>query len=239
MCDFVNFLKNIDLNGYTLIVPSVSVGNVGQLTIDLLITTYNFKKVATFWHPGIIPTVGADPFDDDNSELCTACELYANEDLKIATLQLRSSIEFNLALSFFREFKAFVTSSKFGRIFILTSSFAHLLNDPTAIYYYLSNDGNQTILEQMEFKLLKPTFNERYIVEGSGYGVKLYEILKESAQCTLLVKYVSEGDNRNDAVTMLSKLQNLITSLKSDKSPLRCPNSWNFVFGNSCPITIF
>lgn len=238
MSKFVNYLREINLSGFTLIIPSVSVGNVGQLSVDLLISTYNLSKTATFWHPAIISSVGADPFNDGNSELCVACELYANEQLRVATIQLRSSLEFASALNFFGELRTFIHNCKFEKVLILTSSFAHLLSDPTQTYCYLTNEGTEQALEKLDFRLLKPTVNEKYVVEGSGFGVKLFEILSSLTKCTLLIKYVSEGDNRNDAVNTLNKLQVLLGNLKSDV-PLKCPHSWNFIFGNPSPINIF
>lgn len=42
--------KNISLTGYTVIIPSVCVGNVAQLTVDLIISSLELKKVASIWH---------------------------------------------------------------------------------------------------------------------------------------------------------------------------------------------
>lgn len=239
MCSFVNYCNKIDLNNFTLIIPSVSVGNVGQLTVDLLIPTYNLKKIATFWHPAIISSVGSDPFDNENTDVCVACELYANENLQLAAIQLRTSLEFRLALSFFEELKQFISENKFRNVIITTSSFAHLLVDPKSVYYYLSNEENQQVLKDLEFKLLKPVLDEKYIVEGSGFALKLYEILKDSLKCTVLVKHVSEGDNRNDATTMLNVLQKLIVNLEDKSIIVKFPHSWEFVFGNPSPFDIF
>lgn len=47
---FFNLEDGTNLNGYTVILPSVCVGNVAQLTADLLISTLQMKKVGTFWH---------------------------------------------------------------------------------------------------------------------------------------------------------------------------------------------
>lgn len=41
---------NVNLNGYTVLFPSVCVGNAAQLAIDLLIATQQMKKCATVWH---------------------------------------------------------------------------------------------------------------------------------------------------------------------------------------------
>ncbi|PRD37702.1 UNVERIFIED_CONTAM: psmg2 [Trichonephila clavipes] len=45
----------MNLENYTLILPSISVGNVGQLAVDLLLNNLNVKKAACINHPSIIP----------------------------------------------------------------------------------------------------------------------------------------------------------------------------------------
>jgi hypothetical protein len=54
--------------------PSVSVGNVSQLAIDLLISTLQPKKWAVAWHPVFVPTVGGDPYSSLSNALSTSCE---------------------------------------------------------------------------------------------------------------------------------------------------------------------
>lgn len=45
--------ENIKLNGYTVLFPSVCVGNAAQLAVDLLISTLEMKKIASIWHVSI------------------------------------------------------------------------------------------------------------------------------------------------------------------------------------------
>ena len=42
--------------------PAVSIGNVGQLTIDLLIYNLDLKRVGYLYDSSILPLVGNDPF---------------------------------------------------------------------------------------------------------------------------------------------------------------------------------
>ena len=43
--------------------PSISVGNVGQLTVDLLVNTLQLPRVGYLNDPAILPLVGNDAFD--------------------------------------------------------------------------------------------------------------------------------------------------------------------------------
>lgn len=48
--------ESISLNGYSVVFPSVCVGNAAQLAVDLLISTLEMKKVATIWHVSLKAT---------------------------------------------------------------------------------------------------------------------------------------------------------------------------------------
>lgn len=239
MTEFVQFTNKINLRDFILIIPSVSVGNIGQLTVDLLITNYNLKKVATIWHPAIIPSVGSDPFFKESNDVCTACELYASSELKLSVIQIRSSIEPKLASKCFEELKKFVVESEFKRIIILSSSFAHLLQDFNIIYQYVSNEEEMENFEKLHITPLKPLFNGKYVIEGGGFTIKLYEKFSSFIQCVVLIKYVSEGDNRQDAIDMMHKLQYIDKCLSMEGNVLNYPFSWEFGFGNPSPIDIF
>nr|CAI5828535.1 unnamed protein product [Callosobruchus analis] len=164
MYEMFNFKEPVNLQDYTLILPSVSVGNVPQLTVDLLVKSYNFKKTASVWHPAIIATVGSDPYTASSGEVCTACELFTNEDLKLAAIQLRSSIEFKLAMKFIRDFKDAIHQFHFKSIYILSSGFDYELhNINTEKFFYLSNELPNEITEKNGIKSLQQDANRKYI----------------------------------------------------------------------------
>jgi proteasome assembly chaperone 2 len=55
--------------------PAVSVGNIGQLSVDLLISSLHCDKLARLDHPIFVPVVGSDPYDDVREKsLMTAAE---------------------------------------------------------------------------------------------------------------------------------------------------------------------
>lgn len=70
---FVKFDK-CDWSGYTLLISSVSVGNVGQLALDLLLSSTTegaFRKAGYLISPLVQPLVG---FDDHFSNLNLTCD---------------------------------------------------------------------------------------------------------------------------------------------------------------------
>ena len=59
---------------YFLCQPAVSVGNVGQLSVDLLISSLQPVKIAKLDHPVFVPVVGSDPYNQEGKGIMTAAE---------------------------------------------------------------------------------------------------------------------------------------------------------------------
>ena len=57
--------------------PAVSVGNVGQLAIDLIISTLNMHKIGYFYTDCLVPMVGNNPYataEENSAELSINAE---------------------------------------------------------------------------------------------------------------------------------------------------------------------
>ena len=53
----------------------MSIGNVGQLSTDILLASLpGVRKLAELWHPSLLPIVGSNPLDDREKDLMTACQ---------------------------------------------------------------------------------------------------------------------------------------------------------------------
>ncbi|GAB5579340.1 proteasome assembly chaperone 2 [Prionailurus iriomotensis] len=73
--------------------PAVSVGNVGQLAIDLIISTLNMCKIGYFYTDCLVPMVGNNPYataEENSTELSINAEVYSLPSKKLVALQLRS-----------------------------------------------------------------------------------------------------------------------------------------------------
>ncbi|CAH1268845.1 PSMG2 [Branchiostoma lanceolatum] len=60
--------------GYTLLLPAVSVGNVGQLAVDLIVHTLGMERIGYLHTDCLLPMVGNNPFatsQEDASQLAT------------------------------------------------------------------------------------------------------------------------------------------------------------------------
>jgi hypothetical protein len=52
----------------------VSVGNVGQLTCDVIISTLGAIRVGYFYEDSVQPVVGSDPFNESSGQIATAVD---------------------------------------------------------------------------------------------------------------------------------------------------------------------
>ena len=102
--------------------PSVSIGNVGQLAVDVLLSSVSPKPefVSSIYHPSIIPVVGTDPLNLKSDQLMTACQLYKTENEAI--LQLRSGLLGGQRDLFLNDLINWIGAKKFAKVVILTST---------------------------------------------------------------------------------------------------------------------
>lgn len=241
MIEIIRFTVPVDLSNYTLVIPSVSVGNVPQLTVDLLISTHNLTKVGTLWHPAVIPSVGSDPYSEDTSNICTESEIYASSNLHLAVIQLRSGIELKFAVKFLNDLKAAISSYRLKDVVILGSTFAYELHNINSGHFrYISNQPVVSVMEKLSILPMEQDENGKYVLHGAGVTLRMFEVLNSALKCTVLIKYVSEGDNRPDAYSLLEILYKYVENLHNENmSNLKIPTSWKYVFGNPPPTGIY
>lgn len=241
--NLINFIKKCDITGYTVILPSLGVGNVAQLSVDLLIATLQMDKVATVWHRSIVPIIGPKAFQHDTNNITTACELYICNVKKLATFQIRSPLVAATMMEFFNELVEFLKSEKIGKLILLTSSYAyeqHLVGSNP--FLVVADDAfkreQNDVVELMKWN----EFNGD-VIHGGGYAKHLMSVAsREGIPTLILFKYVSEGDNSLDAVNLLEVLNaafNFIDRNDAGKIQVIYPMSWKSLFGNPLPEQLY
>lgn len=239
------FFGENDLSGCTLIMPSVAVGNVGQLTCDLLISSLKMKKVATLYSPALIPVLGYDPYDLKSTALTTSCELYQCESRQIVVLQIRAPLVYKYAQSFLEDIVEKLKTKQIKNIILLASSYSHEKKHiNTSPFRFLSTEVNPYEDDIKKLNWIKHEQEEaRVKIYGGGFTSMFFEIIKEnSLPCCILYKFCSEGDNIPDAYDMihhLNKILHLFHQEKDVHSQLIQPVSWKFLFGRPPPIDIY
>lgn len=130
--------------GYTFVLPAVSVGNVGQLAADLVISTLKMRKIGIIYDDSITPVVGNDPFggcfssrvgtlhlatENDvaclPSTLMSSCELYESSAHRLVVMQLRSPLIRGRHASFRNKLVEFIKENHFDRVLLLSSTHSH------------------------------------------------------------------------------------------------------------------
>ncbi|CAK1593840.1 unnamed protein product [Parnassius mnemosyne] len=239
------FFYESDLSGYTLVIPSVAVGNVGQLACDLLISSLKMKKLASVYSPALIPVLGYDPYDLKSTNLSCSCEVYQCESKNIVVLQIRAPLVYKYARSFLENVISTFMTKQIKNIILLTSSYAHenkLIS--TSPFRYLMTDNCSY---EEEIKKLNWTKHQedqtRLRIYGGGFATMFFEICKENLlPCLILYKFCSEGDNSPDAYDMVHNLNKVLPVFNQDKdifSQLLPPASWKLLFGGPTPKDIY
>lgn len=241
-----------DLHSYTIIVACVGVGNVPQLTCDLLIHNLKFDHIGDLNFQFVPAVVGLDPYHKPGTAshcLMTATQLYVNRKLKICILQLRSPPFQNCQKKHIQELTDFLYGLKFVKIILLSSSYATVRKDAELqsipLQYVFSkspNHFNRKYFEESSILTLTPELDEnhengqskqRYHLPGCGIANKLFEKLC-SFKCfsvCLLNYFTSEGDNSSDALCVVQHLDHFLHLTQSAEHQWSPPISWSMLYG--------
>ncbi|XP_013186314.2 proteasome assembly chaperone 2 [Amyelois transitella] len=239
------FSDDSDLSEYTLIVPSVAVGNVGQLVCDLLISSLDMQKVASVYSPALIPVLGYDPYNLNSENLSGCCEIYKSSSRKIVVLQLRAPLVYKYARTFLQDIVERFRVKNIKDIIILTSSYAHekkhILTSP---FRYVSTETCPYKSKVKSLNWVEHEFVDTSVkIYGGGFASLLYDIcVNNSVPCLILYKYCSEGDNIPDAYEMIQYLSVVLPLFPQNSdllSQLVQPVSWKLLFGRPPPIDIY
>lgn len=148
---------------------------------------------------------------------------------------MRSPLVPDQMQNFFDELLQFLQTQRIGNLVILTSSFAHEQHTiESTKFMYLANESFKTAFKQ-HFASTEWNEYNASIIHGGGFAMKLYErVLEKGFSTGLLFKYVSEGDNRADAIQFVEQLDVLhANQLLGSDTRLKMPISWKALFGNN------
>lgn len=248
----LRLLQEVDFKDKYLIIPSVSVGNIGQLAVDLLISSLQLEKVGVIWNPAIIPVVGPDPYNIHAEDLiATGCELYAAPGRPFLVIQLRSGLDPKLAKKFLTELTDLINVKQLKQVILLTSCFdfeKHTIK--SSDFRYLANEENDpgfSKIKTLGWEPLRKSLNaagvetgDDYHINGGGFALKLYQELSEKKVNSLLImKYCSEGDNVPDSLDLVKLMDDYLQLFDNLSTQIVFPPSWDLLFGNPPPDGIY
>ncbi|KAM9339779.1 proteasome assembly chaperone 2 isoform 1-T1 [Symphorus nematophorus] len=248
---------------FTLVMPAVAVGNVGQLAVDLIVSTLNMSRVGYIHSDCLIPMAGNNPYTsckEDAEELHTPAEVYTAAELKLAVLQIRAPIIQNKSKKFRQLLVSWIKSSGFSRTVVLSSSHAYQRDDQqlqgTPLRYLVTPSLLKTSADALKelswremervaaFPGLTDTNAEpRLYIPGGGITKGLYmDSCAEDLPLAVLLLFCSEGDNIPDAFTLVNHLNDwlhLLHSPSEKPSQWKIPTSWSLLFGSGIPPALF
>jgi len=238
-----------DCKGWLFILPAVSIGNVGQIAIDLLISTAKLKKVGYWYSPYTVSTACNDPLATKQSRvkgrISLSVEVFYCSKRKIVMLQRRAPILKGGAKMFVRNILEWVKAKEFSNVILASSSGAHLTEDSqTKKFWATCTNVEEKILralQEMKIPIKSPksqsqgpskdtqaSSNSREFPSpkellryGTGTTRDLIQSCHDlSIPMLALLAQVNEGDNTIDGQHMALILSNVIQLIGEKKDPL-------------------
>jgi proteasome assembly chaperone 2 len=106
----------------TLVLPALSIGNVGQLAVDLLISSTGAERIGCFDEPNVLPCVGNDAyFPSPPGNLALPLEAYESNANAMTLVQQRSPVVKGKMLEFARNLADFAVATGKKHIVLLSS----------------------------------------------------------------------------------------------------------------------
>jgi len=202
--------EGVDFRDNVLLLPALTLGNVGQLAIDLLVSTASATRVGFIEDAHIIPVAGNDTFTVGQGRLSTAIEVFQLPHKKITFVQQRSPVIRGHNRTFAKNLIEWIKSASFREIILLVSADASYRSDaqlfgsqlryittPKLEYTHTPALLSTLQIPSLESASFDVVFKKGSITEG------IYEECKENILPLLaLALFVSEGDNIPDSITL-------------------------------------
>ncbi|KIR63636.1 proteasome assembly chaperone 2 [Cryptococcus bacillisporus CA1873] len=235
----------------TLILPAVSLGNVPQLTADLLIFSLGLKRVG-FVGKGdtVAPFAGR---GEKGGEIVTGgVEVYGQEGSELYVIQQRSPTLKSQKDRHITLLKTFINSNAFGAVLILTSLDSAIQNDAQLLTPYqriippsLSSLPSQLQKIQnippLSLSLSQPATSVQNITSSyppflpaAGLTRRLLTALleeKTSMPHGAIAAWCVEGDNRGDSRSFADMVLYVLDL--QDVVQVQEPASWEGLFGTT------
>jgi len=225
-----NFVNN------TIILPALSVGNIGQLTIDLLISTFSFEKVG-YLESKFVLCVTGNGAHHDPKDLVTNLEVYQKKDSNITLLQQRGPIIKKNSKSFSQSLINWIQNNNFQHIILLESAEASFRLDTQITGSQLRFISTKTINNQLSWLHLEKESFDVFVRRETFTSTFFDDCQTKGLDLLVLVLFCSEGNNIPESIIMATNIINFFHLKKSTDSlnsfTWVFPNSWNTIEGTA------
>ncbi|XP_057783007.1 uncharacterized protein LOC131000885 isoform X2 [Salvia miltiorrhiza] len=155
--------KQLSPTSSTLILPALSIGNVGQLAVDLLISSLEAEKIGCLDDQNVLPCVGNDAYSPSPlGKLVLSLEAYESSSSALTLVQQRSPVIKGMMVAYAKNIANFAAANGKKHVVILSSlDFGRWRNIDMSsglqIYYLSSSnlDGTDTACESLGWKRLQ------------------------------------------------------------------------------------
>ncbi|KAL4279540.1 hypothetical protein GQ457_03G000370 [Hibiscus cannabinus] len=147
----------------TLILPALSIGNVGQLAVDLLVSSMKAERIGYLDDPFVLPCVGNDAYGPiPDGDLALPLEAYELSSSRLNLLQQRSPVVKGRTVEFAENLANFAAASGKEHVVLLSSldfgKWKKIDMSSGLQIHYLSSinpDGRDDHCEQLGWKRLQ------------------------------------------------------------------------------------
>jgi hypothetical protein len=229
--DFVGFVRGepgVAPRGKVLVFPLLSIGNVPQIAVDLLVNSFKLGRI------GVIPDDAVEPMASSKVYLHTtglsfACELFQfGED--VVLLQLRSKLKQNQIGAFCSRLIAFVESQKW-ELSVLGSADSGWLSNPADrlnVKFTATEPETANLLEEMGLKALcwdakstgAETMRDSIFAKNTLADLLREKALAAKLPTSELVLFCSEGENVPEGVMLAEVLVDFLSRRKLLAEPM-------------------
>ncbi|BBN12259.1 proteasome assembly chaperone 2 [Marchantia polymorpha subsp. ruderalis] len=241
-----------------LILPALSIGNVGQLATDLLISEPSVIKAGFLDDPFVLPCIGNDPIGPTPvGSLTVALEVFEDTKNGLTIVQQRSPVVRGAMVEYAKHLAEWAESVGVKEVVILSGLNSgkrdrkEMMEGPQV--YYCTTDTNTSVFQQLRWKTLEHSEALQHadeLVQGPGedfdglndenyYAGQPFSLLYSCCKArglkvTCLLSFCAEGDNIPDAFFVVKSLQTLLqqtNGAKFDATTATIPLSWATVYG--------
>eukprot|EP00128_Syssomonas_multiformis_P009492 Colp12_sorted_trinity150504_noHs@31304 len=250
----------VTLKDSILVLPAVSVGNVGQLAVDLLLNTFKLTKVGYLLDDTVVPTVTNDALDlsAERGTLYTSLEVYQSSSPALTVIQQRAPLRRRQRREFVERVVKFAQEQQCGGVVVLASADSthrvdsQITGEPLRqlswgewpVATRLGHMGVRA-LERPDTSLTTVPLKTQYSVPGGGVTADLHDACERARlPSTALVLHCAPGYNIPDAMLLAScagQALGLVHQPAPGEAPgtFAVPAAWERLLEDSAPMAIY
>jgi proteasome assembly chaperone 2 len=231
MSFYIPAAESANFQDNTLVLPALTLGHVGQLALDAIITTLKLPKVGYIDEPNVLPTLSNDAFAADQDSLTTSLEVFHSSEKKVTILQQRAPVVRAYNAQYAASIIQWAKSAHFKEIIILMSADATRRNDEQLVgtqFRFASTQSSFLRERATELKWieLEAETKDSIIKQGTVAQRLLEEGEKQSFPVSVVLLFCAEGNNVPDGLTMASHVNQYLKVKESNPNPNPQVSEW-------------